>query len=149
MKTRFKQIQLQALDKHLASIRFCERPGEGWVAVIRKGLGMSVRQLAERIGITQQSISELETREMDYTITLKSLRKAAEAMDCQLVYALVPRKGKLKDIVQRQALKKARSLVEPVDHTMMLEAQAVGNLEEKIKQTAAELTQNLNSKLWD
>lgn len=149
MTKKLKQLMLQTLDNHLASINVCDRPANGWIAAIRKCLGMSVRQLAKRIGIARQSVSELEAREIDGSITLKSLRKAAEAMDCQLVYALIPQKGKLKDIVKRQALKKARALVEPVDHTMMLEGQAVGNKEEKIKQIADELADKLESKLWD
>jgi len=146
---KFKQLLLQTLDNHLASISVCDRPGNGWIAAIRKCLGMSAHQLAKRIGIARQSVSELEARERDGSITLKSLRKAAEAMDCQLVYALIPQKGKLKDIVKRQALKKAKALVEPVDHTMMLEGQAVGGKEEKIKQIAEELADNIGSKLWD
>ncbi len=142
-------MQLQIMDANLSSVNVCNRPSEGWIVAIRKSLGMSVQQLAKRIGISQQAASRLESREVSDTITLNSLRKAAEAMDCQLVYALIPQKGKLKDIVQRQAFKKAQELVEPVDHTMMLEGQAVGNKEEKTKQVAEELAENPESKLWD
>ncbi len=142
-------MQLKAMDAHLSSLRMCDRPSDGWIAAIRKSLGMSVRQLAQRIGITQQSAFELEAREIDESISIKSLRKAAEAMECQLVYAIVPRKGGLQDIVFSQALKKAEELVKPVNHTMMLEAQAVGNLQEKIKHTAEELAKKTDSKLWD
>ena len=155
MANIFKQLQLQTLDKYLNLIRICDRPGSGWIAAIRKGLGMSVRQLAERIGITQQSVSELEAREIDGSITLKSLRRAAEAMNCQLVYAIVPNKGQvkgkvsLKSIVRMRALKKAKELVESVDQTMMLEGQAAWNLQEKINQTDDELAKNPDSKLWD
>lgn len=149
MNDKFKQMQLQTLDKHLAQVSFPEAPTEGWVSAIRKSLGMSVRQLAERIGITQQSAARLEKNEADDSITLKSLRKAAEALDCRLVYALVPNEGGLEDIVKKQALKKAAEITQAVDHTMMLEAQKVGNVHEKTKQLAEELAQNLNSKLWD
>jgi predicted DNA-binding mobile mystery protein A len=149
MTNKFKQIQLHTLDKHLAEISICGRPSDGWIGSIRKSLGMSVRQLANRIGITQQSTSRLELNEIHDSITLKTLRKAAQAMDCKLVYALVPNKGSLYDIVKKQAIKKSREIVLPVDHTMMLEAQSVGNAEDKIRQVADELTNNLNSKLWD
>lgn len=149
MSNKFKHMQIQTLDRHLGEVHICERPSEGWIRVIRTALGMSVRQLAERIGVTQQSASRLETNEADDSITLKSLRKAAEAMDCKLVYALVPNEGSLERIIEKQALKKAKAIVDPVDHTMQLEAQGVGDSESKIKQLAEEMAKELNSKLWD
>jgi predicted DNA-binding mobile mystery protein A len=110
---------------------------------------MSVRQMAMRIGITQQSAARLETNESDNSITLKSLRKAAEALDCRLVYALVPNEGSLEAAVKKQAHKKATEIVSAVDHTMGLEAQSVGNAKEKTLEIADDLAKNLNSKLWD
>ena len=101
------------------------------------------------MGITQQSATRLEKNEADDVIKLKSLRKAAEALDCRLFYALVPNEGSLRDIVHKQALRKAREIVDPVDHSMMLEAQNVGDKREKILQVADELAQDPGSKLWD
>ena len=149
MTNKFKHMQLQTLDNHLQTVSVCDRPSNGWIRTIRSTLGMSVRQLAERIGITQQSAAKLESNEAEDAITLKSLRKAAEAMDCKLVYALVPNDGSLQDAVQRQARKKATEIVNPVDHSMMLEAQAVEGKDAKIQQLTDELAQNLNTKLWD
>lgn len=146
---KFKQLQLKTLDSHIATIRICDRPPEGWVRSVRKAIGMSMRQLAERIGITQQSTFKLEENEQDNSITLKTLKRAAEAMDCKLVYAIVPNQGKLEDIVKIQAYKKARAIVTPVNQTMLLEAQEVGNLKEKITETANELVNELNSKFWN
>ena len=105
--------------------------------------------MGKRIGITQQSAARLEKNEANDAITLKSLRKAAEALDCRLVYALVPNEGGLRDIVRKQALRKARDIVDPVDHSMMLEAQDVGNKQEKTDQLADELARNPNPRLWD
>lgn len=149
MRNKLKQLQIQTLDRHLAEIRICERPSGGWIAAIRKSLGMSVRQMAERIGITQQSAANLESNESEDSITLKSLRKAAEALNCRLVYALVPNNGRLQDILDRQAMIKAKDIVSAVDHTMQLEAQGVGNIQQKVKEIADELTKNPNTKLWD
>lgn len=146
---KFKRLQLKTLDSHISSIRICERPSEGWIRSIRKAIGMSMRQLAERIGVKQQSILRLEENELDNSITLKTLKKAAEAMDCKLVYAIVPNQGKLEDIVKKQAYHKAKSVVIPVNHTMLLETQEVGNLKEKIAETADELANELNSKFWN
>jgi predicted DNA-binding mobile mystery protein A len=149
MTSKMKQLQLQTLDRHLAEVRVCDRPSDGWIAAVRKSLGMSVRQMAERMGMTQQSAARLETNEAEDSITLKSLRKAAEALNCRLVYVLVPEEGSLQAIVQKQALHKAQEIVSAVDHTMQLEAQGVGNLQQKIKETAEELAKNPNTKLWE
>jgi len=149
MSDKLKHLQIQTLDRHIAEIRVCDRPSDGWIAAIRKSLGMSVRQLAERIGITQQSTARLETNEADDSITLKSLRKAAEALDCRVVYALIPNEGSLEATIRKQAIKKASELVRDVDHTMQLEAQGVGNVDAKTKEMADDLAKNPNSKLWD
>ena len=147
--SKFKQIQLRTLDKHLAQIRVPEVPSNGWIRAIRSSLGMSMEQLAARMGIAKQSVARLENNESGDSITLKSLRKAAEGLNCQLVYALVPNKDGLQGIVEKQALLKAKDIVSAVDHTMQLEAQGVGNLQAKIVELAEDLAKNPNSKLWD
>jgi predicted DNA-binding mobile mystery protein A len=146
--SKFKQMQLQTLDKHLAQISVPEAPSDGWIRANRSSIGMSIQQLASRIGIAKQSVARLEKNESDDSITLKSLRKAAEALDCRLVYALVPNDGSLEGIVKKQAFKKAYEIVHTVDHSMKLEGQGVGNLKEKIKEIAEELARTPNSKLW-
>ena len=133
MASKFTQLQRQTLDRYLANVRGCDRLTGGWLKAIRKSLGMSVRQMADRMGITQQSAARLEANEVEDAITLKSLRKAAEALNCRLVYALI----------------KAKDIVAAVDHTMQLEAQGVGNLHQKIQEIAEELAKNPNTKLWD
>jgi len=149
MTDRFKHLQLQTLDQHMAEIRVCDRPSDGWIRAVRKSLGMSVRQLATRMGVTQQAVSQLEAKELNETVSIKTLRKAAEALNCRLVYALVPNDGGLQGILDKQALMKAKDIVSAVDHTMQLEAQGVGNLQQKIKETAEELAKNPYTKLWE
>ena len=149
MTNKFKYMQLQMLDDHLSRVNVCDRPYGGWIRAVRTSLGMSVRQMAERIGIAQQSAARLEKNETNDAITLKSLRKAAEALDCRLVYAFVPNEGSLGGIVYKQALRKARDIVAPVDHSMMLEAQDVGDRQEKTAQIADELVRNPAISLWD
>ena len=149
MTNKFKYMQLQMLDDHLSRVSVCDRPSGGWIRAVRTSLGMSVRQMAERIGIAQQSAARLEKNEINDAITLRSLRKAAEALDCRLVYAFVPNDDSLRNIVRKRALRKARDIVAPVDHSMMLEAQDVGDRREKIVQIADELARNPDTKLWD
>ena len=146
---RFKHLQLQKLDQHMAEIRVCERPSDGWIRATRMALGMSVHQLAIRMGMTQQAASQLEANELDDSVTIKTLRKAAEALGCKFVYAIVPLDGSLQDMIRDQAAQKAREIVTAVDHTMQLEAQGVGDMHTKIQEIAQELSKNPNSRLWE
>lgn len=149
MSNKLKLLQLQILDNHLKEVRFCDRPSSGWINAIRKTLGMSLHQMAKRLGIAQQSAAQLESNEIENTITLKSLRKVAESLNCRLVYALIPNEGSLQTTIEKQAFIKAKELVSAVDHTMQLEAQGVGNAEQKIAELTAELAKNPNPRLWE
>jgi predicted DNA-binding mobile mystery protein A len=98
------------------------RPYSGWIRSIRMALGMSGRQLAERMHVKPPRITELERAEMQGNITLKSLRRAAEAMGCEVLYAFVP-KSDLESILRSQAQKAAQRNPENVAHSMRLEKQ--------------------------
>ena len=149
MTSKFRQLQLETLDEHLSQVHVAPRPSGGWIRAIRTSIGMSARQLAERMGVSQQALSRLERKEANDEVTIKTLRRAAEAMGCQVVYALVPEEGSLQDFIEARALEKAKEIVEAVDHTMMLEAQEVGDVKEKTRQVADEMAENLNYSLWD
>ncbi|PZP83840.1 MAG: mobile mystery protein A [Azospirillum brasilense] len=144
-----KQLQIEMLDRHLAELKLCEQPSKGWIAAIRKALGMNTRQFGARMRSAQQSAAQLEQNEINGSITLKSLRKAAEALDCRVAYVLIPNEGSLEATIKKQARKKAAELVTPVDQSMRLEAQEVGNLREQIETLALEMAKNPNSKLWE
>ncbi len=101
------------------------RPPRGYIRAIRDALGMSSGELAARLGIRQPSIIDLERSEELGTIKLDTLRRVADALGCDLAYALVPRTS-LDDMVRAQALRKATSHLAGVAHHMRLEDQAVG-----------------------
>ncbi len=149
MTDKIKNLQIQTLDSHIKTMHICNRPQRGWIATIRKALTMSTSQLASRIGISQQATTKLEANENTDAITLKSLRRVAQALDCTLVYAFIPNEKSLERLIRKQAIKKAKELFAPVDHTMMLEGQKVQDNSEKIRQIADDFERNLNSKLWD
>ena len=69
-----------------------EAPKRGWIAEIRDALGMSCGDLANRVGVTAAAVSMIEKAEATEAIKLKSLRRVAKALDCTLVYALVPQR---------------------------------------------------------
>ena len=100
-------------------------PRDGWIKSIRESLGMSATDLGNRLGIARQSILALEKSESEGRIQIDSLKKAAEAMDCTFVYALVPNTS-LEDFVQRQIRKIANENLKKVSHSMKLEDQEVG-----------------------
>jgi predicted DNA-binding mobile mystery protein A len=97
-------------------------PRSGWLRAIREALGMSSKDLAARMGVAESTVARLEVSERAETAQLSSLRRAAEALGCDLVYALVPRRP-LEDTVQEQARKQAVRFLAPVQHTMLLEDQ--------------------------
>jgi len=81
--------QLTERFEELAPLSQVRRPSRGWIRAIRETLGMTTRQLAERLGVKQPTLAELEKNEASGNITVKSLERAAEALGCRLVYALV------------------------------------------------------------
>lgn len=84
---------------------------------------MSAADLASRLHVTQPSVSDIERSESDHRIRLDTLERAAAAMGCELVYALIPR-GSLSEIVQKQAQAKIADQVRAVSRAMDLEAQS-------------------------
>jgi predicted DNA-binding mobile mystery protein A len=91
---------------------------------------MSGQQLAARLEVRQQTVETIEKSETAGTVQLKTLRRAAEALDCALVYALVP-KNSLDDAVNSRARKIAIRHLDRVAHTMRLEAQAANTADKE------------------
>jgi len=116
--------QLSARFQRLRPLADTPRPHKGWIRAIRDALGMSSTELADRIGVNQSTAISLERSEQRDTIRLETLRRAADALDCDLVYFLLPRTS-LDEAVWRQALRKAARHLGPVAHHSRLEDQAV------------------------
>lgn len=114
------------------------RPERGWVNAIRRALGMTEAQLAERMGISQSTLHRLESSEASGTIGLESLRRAAEALDCEVAYVLVPRVS-LEATVNARAHGLARAELERVSQSMALEAQDVVVSEASLDERAREI----------
>ncbi len=152
MKTRFKDLKQRQLDAGLTRWRAAAlpaRPPSGWIKAIREALGMSAAYLAKRLGVVQSSVHRLEMSEAEDTITLGSLRRAAEALGCELQYALVP-KQTIAQTLEDRANKVARERMAAVVHTMALEAQATSaeSVETQIKEIAGSLLQGSKRELW-
>lgn len=100
-------------------------PHRGWIRAIRDALGMSSSELAERMGVNQSRIPRIEQSEVGGGLRLETLERAAGALGCRLVYALVPDEP-LEQMVLRRAREKALQQLAPVVHTMSLEEQEAG-----------------------
>jgi predicted DNA-binding mobile mystery protein A len=147
-------LQLRQTEAQLARFRKVapERPpAGGWIAAVRHAIGMSVAQLADRLHISRSSVAKMEQREADGGITLDALRRAADALDCDVVYAIVPRAGSLERAVKARADLIAGALVSRAGHSMSLEAQAVGREETTAQQLviARRLLAEWPRDLWD
>jgi len=146
-------LSQQQLSSYLQSIdgfKSVHVPAKGWLRAIRDGLKMSRRQLANRLGLSTSRIQKLESDEITGAVTLKTIRQTAEAMDCVFVYAVIPR-ASIEETLQQQALKKARSHLKGVSHTMSLEDQSLDSgANKKMLETLAErLVDQSPRTLWD
>ena len=124
-----KELRLAQMDAVLqdaASHPLPQRPPAGWLRAIREALGMTSGVLAERLGVTASGARKLEQAEAVDAITLGTLRRVAEALDCDLQYALVPRRP-LREMRWQQALRLAQQCQQRAGRTMALEAQPVAS----------------------
>ncbi len=150
-KQKLQLEQLESKMKLFSTVRQLPNPPTGWVKAIRLALGMSLKQLANKLSITKQSVQEIETREKEGTITLKSLRETARALDMELVYGFVPKDGSLEKYIEKKARSLAEKIVFRTSNTMKLEDQE--NSTQRIKKAVEERTslikQELPKALWD
>ena len=152
MDKRLRTLRLRQIDQSLQQWRDADlspRPAAGWSQAIRDALGVSATALGRRLGMSGNGVRKLEAAEAQQVITLASLRKLANALDCELVYAVVPRKP-LAELLQDRAMTVANEQLQAVSHSMVLEDQAVKG-QSKIDQRellAQELLDGPRRALW-
>ena len=132
MKPEFRSLRLRQLARSLSpfiAARATVRPDKGWLRALREASGTSLRELAHRMGTSPQSAAQFEKSESEFRITLKSLRDAADALDCDLVYALVPRSAHVGQLSLTGASEEDSARLVAVEHSMALEDQAVGDID--------------------
>jgi predicted DNA-binding mobile mystery protein A len=157
MKTSRKSLisQRTLIEKKLrpwTALRTDTVPRSGWIKAVRGALGVTTRQLAERVGVEQSNITRLEKREASGTVTLERLAKTAQAMNCKLVYAIVPddRFATLGAIIDERARDLAQQLVRTAEHSMRLEKQGShdDDLARDIDGLASQLKSKMDSRIW-
>lgn len=128
MKPLFlNETALSQINRRLESLREVKSKTmvrEGWIHYIRMALGLTLGDLAKRAGVSISSVAQAERREVDGQVSLSTLKKMAESMNCELVYAFVPKK-EFKTLIHDQAFEKARRALNIADLHMKLEDQKV------------------------
>lgn len=137
---RLYQKKFDALKKFVI-----ERPPQGWLKTIREFLGMTTTQLAKKIGVTQPRVVGLEKNEKNTKIS--TMERIADALNCDFVYAFVPRKN-IDDIIYNQAKKKAIKILNKVNANMVLENQLSYD-EEILEDLIKELLHDNIARIWD
>jgi predicted DNA-binding mobile mystery protein A len=137
MNREFRKLRLSQLDRGVNEARnLPPRPTGGWIASVREALGLSLRQIGQHVHASRQSVQQLERAEADDRISLGALRRVAEAMGCELVYAFVPKTGSFAELAERPARDRTTRDIESVMHTMMLEDQKPENTNQLIEDEA-------------
>ena len=141
------------LDKRLNLLQGPDnltRPPRGWIRAIREALGMTTAQLGKRLGVSQPRAVTIEKAEAKGSITLDSLERAAQALDCRLVYTLVPRKP-LEELVKERAKTLARNRLQTTGHSMKLEKQGLDERDEdeQLKKLIDKIIGQGGSRLWE
>lgn len=145
--TLHSRVRLDQRFLKWPGIPLLDVPGRGWIRAIREALSMSAEQLGARLGVKQPSVVGLEQSEAKETIQLATLRRVAAALDCTLVYALVPNRPLTKTVAERAREIAKRQLLS-VEHSILLEDQAVSpeGLEQRIDELASAIRP---SQLWN
>lgn len=153
MRSEDRALARRQLDKRLSPMRHSQslaRPPRGWIKAIREALGMTSKQLGTRLGVSQPRVIKIEQAENEGTITLETLQRAARAMDCELVYAFLPRVP-LQELVEERARSHARFILETTSHSMDLEDQrADADTEsDQLEQLTRALAEKSGPSLWE
>ena len=152
MRAQERASARKQLDKRLNILRNMDilaRPPRGWIKAIREAIGMTTVQLGKRLGVSQPRVFAIEKAEASGSITLDSLERAARALDCRLVYAIVSRKP-LELLVEERARALAKKRLRATSHSMALEDQRVDEADEQdhLKMLTQKLLDQPGSALW-
>ena len=153
MPRQTHMLQVEQVDRKLNFFRKLPDeqkapPRVGWIRTIRKALGMSGEVLAARLGVSQSAEVQFEKGERDQSISLHTLKKVANALDADFVYAIVPRRP-IRQILEEKAMEKAQERIHPLVQSMHLENQGTDStsIEIELKALARRLLERPRE-LW-
>ena len=144
MDRQFRHLRLSQLDRKLSEARSLPpRPSGGWIASVREALGLTLAEVGQHLRARRQTVQKFERAEATDRITLGTLRRVADAMGCDLIYALVPKSGSFAELAEHPTRERASRDVKSVVHTMALEDQKPENASQLIED---EVQRRLNDK---
>ena len=148
-KNRLVREQLDAALQHLGPLQRIGTPRKGWIRAIRDALGMSAKQLGGRLGVAQQAVARIEKDELSGSVTIKTMQRIAEGLDCVFVCGFVPRSS-LDTTLRKQAKQVAAKRLAQTSQTMALENQALDTRENRkvLSEMVNELVDDPPSDLW-
>lgn len=149
-----RTLQIQQLNNKMLSLLSVKQvlmPSVGWVKAIRTAVGMSMQQLGNKLSITKQAVMDIEKREQEGSITIKSLKEIGKVLDMQLVYGFVPNDGSLDSLIEKKARELAMKIVMRTSNSMKLEGQEISQdrMEKAIQEKMEELKKEMPKNLWD
>jgi len=104
------RMDLEGQLRPFRRARKARRPSQGWLRAMRQATGISVREIAEHMKFTPKMVFQMERSEQQDTITLERLGEMARAMQCDLVYGIVPWHRSIEDrameLVERELWRK-------------------------------------------
>lgn len=153
MNAQYRDLLIEQLSNRLKGLdrkELREAPAKGWIRSMRESLSMTSYQLAKRVGVPQSNIMKWEEREVDGAITMRSMSRVAEAMQCDFVYALVPRKP-INSILEERAKQIVSGSLEQVSRSMRLEDQETkaSHRTRLTKDLVRRLLEETPKRLWD
>ena len=150
MDWSLRKMRAKQIENQLKELSKLSRPEIGWVKTIRETLGMNTRQVGKRCNVSSERIIRIESDEMEGRTTLATLEKIAQAMNCRLVYAIVPNDGMI-EFIEKTAEDKAKTQLQQTSHHMALEDQKISieSMKEQIHFLKEELLKNNIKHIWD
>ncbi len=154
MQNLANKLTLEQIDKKIKQISSLSKlplPAEGWIYNIRLALGISLKQLGNKMYISPAGVKEMEKRESNDSITIKSLKDFASALDLKFVYGFIPKDGSFDQMIEKRALDIAKQIVLKTSHTMALEDQQnnPARIKKAIKDRAQQIKNEMPKYLWD
>jgi len=146
---KYTFLKVSQLDRKLKAFSSSELPQSGWINIARNTLNITFSYIARKLNTSPQVIKKFEQNEVDGSITINTLKKVADAMDCNLVYAFVPKAGSFENLIDKRAEVVAELLISRASASMDLELQSVndGDSQNQKTQMKNELKHNLKN-LW-
>lgn len=148
-----KKILIEQLDQKLKpfhEIKNIEFPERGWVYTIRTTLNMTLQQLGLKLKISTQGVKDIEKRELSGSISIKSLKEVAKALDMQFVYGFVSIHNSLEKFIELKSRELAKKIVlKNLNATDENSSMTEDELQKEIEHFVREIQKEIPKSLWD